>query len=102
MCAYTNEQWNNIFKDAVEEFEHVRLTCSIASRRKAISVRLEKLYNAPGMHAEERTAITDVLRILHLVEVEDAHYQREEKQQLLDEALNKLTSVAPAISRLAA
>lgn len=71
----------------------------IDAARTGITARLEKLRSIPGLHAEERQAIDDARRMLQMLEEEEHRYNEEQKRRALEEAEQKLRSIAPSIQK---
>jgi hypothetical protein len=94
---YEKEEWYVLYRDAILELEHARITGRIADTRTAVIARLEKLKDMPRFQTEECEAIDDALRGLKVLEREEAAYQAEEKQSIVERALANLRSLAPAL-----
>ena len=99
MSGYDQENWVALYRSALIELEHARMAGRIKDARTEILARVEKLRNIPGLHAEEYQAIDDALRSLRLLEQEEERYDKEVAQRALDESLEKLRSIAPAVLR---
>jgi hypothetical protein len=69
----------------------------IEAARTAIVARVEKLQDTPGLHADERQAISDALSGLRVVQDEDERYNEDQKGHAVERALEKLRYIAPAI-----
>jgi len=70
----------------------------IESARNEIATRLEKLRIIPGLHTEERQAISDALSGLRvLLTNEEARYDATQQRLALERTVEQLRSVAPAI-----
>ena len=96
--THENEEWVSLYHLAVLELEHAKMTGRIGDTRTAITARLEKLANMPGLHEEEREAIEDALNNLKVLEREEARYQAEE-QRIAARALEELRRVADRFSK---
>jgi hypothetical protein len=95
MSDYDREKWVEVYITAVMELEHAAMTGRIGDARIAISTRLEKLKHLPGLHAREHQAIEDALNNLRVLEREEKRFAEGEKKRALDEALQKIRSLAP-------
>ena len=95
MSDYGQEKWVEVYKTALMELEHAAMTGRISDARTAISTRLEKLKQIPGLHAQEHQAIGDALNNLRVLEREEKRFEEGEKKRALDEALQKVRSLAP-------
>jgi len=99
MTDYEHESWLALYQAALVELEHAKMSGRIKATRTAISARLEKLSSIPGLHTEERQAIEDCQRMLQLLEGEEHRYNDEQKRRALEEAEQKLRSIAPGIQK---
>lgn len=99
MSGYDQENWVALYRSALIELEHARMAGRIKDARTEILARVEKLRSMPGLHADEYQAIDDALRSLRLLELEEERYDKEMAQRALDESLEKLRSIAPAVLR---
>ena len=97
---YDKEKWVELYKKAIFELEHVKVTGRIGEARAEITERIEKLRDVPGLHAAEIQAIDDAHRTLRFLECEEERYAAEEKRRAIEEALHKLRSIAPKIEKL--
>src|SRR4029077_11017038 len=95
MSNYDQEKWIEVFKAALMELEHAAMTGRISDARTAISSRLEQLKQLPGLHGQEFQAIEDALNNLRVLEREEKRFAEGEKKRVLDEALQKVRSLAP-------
>lgn len=100
MTDYAEEEWLVLYEQALVELEHAKIVGRTANARTAILSRIEKLQTLPGLHEDEKRAISDALRCLGFLEQEEERYQRQERQRAIDEALQKLRSLAPVIEKL--
>lgn len=100
MNDYEKEEWWELYKTAVVELEHAKIAGRVEETRTAIVARVEKLQTLPGLHAEERQAIADALNSLRELEREEAQYRADQKQHVVDKALQNLRDIEPAIKRL--
>ena len=99
MTDYEHESWLALYRAALVELEHAKMSGRIEAARTAISARLEKLRSIPGLHTEERQAIDDARRMLQVLEEEEHRYNREQQRRILEEAEQKLRSIAPGIQK---
>jgi inhibitor of KinA sporulation pathway (predicted exonuclease) len=96
MSDYDQEKWVEVYKTALMELEHAAMTGRISDARTAISSRLEKLKQLPGLHGQEYQAIEDALNNLRVLEREEKSFaEAEKKKRALEDALQKLRSLAP-------
>jgi hypothetical protein len=98
--GFRNESWVGLYRSAMLELEHAKMTGRIYAARTEIVSRLEKLHGMPGLHKEERQAIEDALSGLRVLTAEDARYHVAEKQRVLDRSLAALKRIGSAIHRL--
>jgi hypothetical protein len=98
---FQDEKWLDLYRTAILELEHAKITGRIEDARLAIVLRVEKLQTLPGLHDEERQAITDALSGLRVLQHEQDRYDADEKKRILDRSLQALKSVGPAIQRSA-
>ena len=94
MRDYDQEKWVEVYRTALMELEHAAMTGRIGDARAAISSRLEKLKQLAGLHAQERQAIEDALNSPRVLEREEKRFADEDKKRALDEALQKVRSLA--------
>jgi hypothetical protein len=92
------EQWFGLYRDAMVELRHAKMTGRIGETRTAITARVEKLRDMPGLHSEEYQAINDALSGLRLLEQEEAKYQAEEKG-IAERAVDRLKILEPKFKR---
>ena len=95
MRDYDKEKWVEVYRTALIELEHAAMTGRISDARTAISIRLERLKQLPGLHAQEHQAIEDALNNLRVLEREEKRFADDEKKRALEDALQKLRSLAP-------
>jgi hypothetical protein len=101
MEEYESEDWIALYRAALIELEHAKMTGRVEAARTAIVARLEKLQTLPGLHPQERQAIEDALSGLKSLEREEARFKAEEERRAtVEEALEKLRAVGPTIQRL--
>jgi hypothetical protein len=100
MRDYENQKWFELYREALLELEHLKMTGRIADARAGISARLEVLKNIPGLHREEQQSISDALSMLRTLEREEARFAQSEKKDLAEAALRKLQPIAPRIQGL--
>ena len=96
MSDYDKEKWVELYRTALLELEHAKMTGRIGDARTEIAVRIEKLHNIPGLHAKERQAIEDALNSLRSLEREEERYAADERR-IAETALEKLRSIAPRL-----
>jgi hypothetical protein len=53
MSEYDKEKWVELYRAALLELEHAKMTGRIGDARTEIAVRIEKLHNIPGLHAKK-------------------------------------------------
>ena len=97
---YDKEKWVELYKMAILELEHAKITGRIGDVRSEIAARIEKLHDVPGLHAAELHAIDDAYRVLQFLECEEERYGEEQRRRAIEEALHKLRSIAPKIEKL--
>jgi hypothetical protein len=94
---YENEEWVALYRAAILELEHAKISDRINATRTAVLARIEKLQNIPGLHSYERQALADALSGLRVLQDEERRYDAEQKRRAIEGALEKLRSVAPQI-----
>jgi hypothetical protein len=97
MSDYQNEDWVTVYRSAIVELEHAKMSGRIDAARNAIVSRILKLHDMPGLHTEERRAIADALSGLRVLQEEEERYNEDQKRHALEGALEKLRYIAPAI-----
>jgi hypothetical protein len=97
MGDYENQEWVTLYRAALSELEHAKMSGRIEATRTAIASRIEKLQHMPGLHPDERQAIADALSGLHALQAEDEQYDADRKRHAVEMALQKLRSVGPRI-----
>lgn len=95
MNDYDQEKWYELYRTAMLELERAAMTGRIKDARTAILSRLEQLKAYPGLHEKEHQAIQEAIRSLRMLEREEERLAAEDKQRVLEEALNKLQDIAP-------
>jgi hypothetical protein len=95
MNGYDQRKWFDLYATALLELERAAMTGRIGDARAEIAVRLETLKQHPGLHKVEYQAIQDALSNLRALEREEARLAAEEKKRLLQEAAQRLQSIAP-------
>jgi hypothetical protein len=100
MEDYQHEDWVSRYQSALTELEQAEMGARIRAAQDAIVERLEKLRIIPGLHPEERQAIEDAIHTLGVLEQEDADFDAEAECRALEEAQEKLRSVAHTVQRL--
>ena len=99
MADYEGETWVEIYQIALLELEHARMHGRIGAARFAITARVEKLKEIPGLHAREHQAIDDALNALRFLEREEERYDSNQRQKALETAMRKLQSIGPKIKK---
>jgi hypothetical protein len=94
---YENEEWVSLYRAAILELEHAKISDRIKTTRTAILARVEKLQSMPGLHSYERLALADALSGLRVLQDEERRYDAEQKRRAIEGALEKLRSVAPRV-----
>jgi hypothetical protein len=94
---YENEEWVSLYRVAILELEHAKISDRIKTTRTAILARVEKLQSMPGLHSYERQALADALSGLRVLQDEERRYDAEQKRRAIEGALEKLRSVAPRV-----
>jgi|ERR1700730_9979854 hypothetical protein len=97
MRDYDKENWVELYPRALVELEQAMMAGRIGHARTEIASRVEKLKQLPGHHAEESHAIDDALRTLRVLETEEQSVAAVENRRRLEDALQKLKSLAPKI-----
>jgi hypothetical protein len=93
------EEWVTLYRTALLELEHAKMSGRIEAARMAIVARTEKLQNMPGLHPDERQAIADALSGLRVLQYEETRYDSDQKRRAAEQALEKLRDIAPTILR---
>src|ERR1700730_12024352 len=75
---YYQEKWVELYKKAILELEHAKMTGRIGDARTELAARVEQLREVPGLHAAEIQAIDDAYRTLQRLEGEEERYAAEE------------------------
>ena len=99
MTGYEHENWLALYQAALVELEHAKMSGRIDAARTAITARLEQLRSIPELRIEERQAIDDARTMLQMLEEEEHRYNQEQKMRALEEAEQKLRSIAPGIQK---
>lgn len=81
------------------ELSRAAMAGRISDARGEITARLETLKQHPGLHQHEHLAIQDALNNLRVLEREEKRLASDEKNRLLQEAIQKLASLAPTFVR---
>jgi len=97
---YDQEKWVELYKKAILELEHAKMTDRIGDARAELAARVEQLRDVPGLHAAEIQAIDDAYRTLQRLEGEEERYSAEEKRRAIEAALHQPHSIAPKIQKL--
>lgn len=100
MTEHEQGNWVTLYHAALVELEHAKMSGRISDARTEIVARVEKLQGMPGLHAEERRAIADALSSLRFLELEEERFDAEKQRRALDESLEKLHSIAPAVLKI--
>ena len=96
MSDYDKEKWVELYRTALLELEHAKMTGRIGDARTEIAARVEKLHDIPGLHAKERQAIEDALNSLRTLEREEGRYAADERR-IAEIALEKLRVIASKV-----
>ena len=99
MTEYDKEKWVELYRWALLELEHAKMSGRIGAARTEIANRLEQLKELPGLHSEEKQGIEDALRGLQLLERDEERYAADERR-IAEAALEKLRVIAPKIENL--
>jgi hypothetical protein len=99
METYDAEDWVTLYRAAIVELQHAKMSGRIEAARSAIMARLETLRHMPGLHPDERQAIADALSGLSVLTREEAQYNDDQKRRAVEEALERLRHIAPTILR---
>ena len=99
MSVYEDEDWVALYRSAILELEHAKMSGRIEAARTAIVTRLEKLHKMPGLHRDERMAITDALSGLGVLQDEEDRYNEDQKRHVVERALEKLRYIGPTVLR---
>ena len=91
---YEDQDWFGLYREAMVELEHAKMTGRIGAARTAITARIEKLRSMPGLHTVEYQAIEDALSGLRMLEREEVSYQAEEKL-VAEQVLQNLKVLEP-------
>jgi hypothetical protein len=89
------EKWVTLYRTALVELEHAKMSSCIESARSEIADRVEKLRTMPGLHTDERHAIADALSALRALELEESRYGADHRRVVLDNA-STTPRIAPA------
>ena len=90
--------WPEAYCKAIWELENALVAGYIFEAREEIANRLVELDNLPGLHTEERLAISEALQSLRGLEHED---QRYEATEIAKAAWLKLRSISTRFARQA-
>ena len=94
--SHEDEEWFGLYRSALIELEHAKMTGRIGDAHSSITTRLEKLKEMPSLHMEERQAIQDALNGLRMLEREEERYQADERR-IAERALENLRRLAPKL-----
>jgi hypothetical protein len=89
------EKWVTLYRTAMVELEHAKMSGRIESARSEIVARVEKLRTMPELHTDERQAIEDALSGLRGLELEESRYGADHRRVALDNA-STTPRIAPA------
>jgi len=95
MNDFDTQKWFNLYKTALLELERAAITGRIADARAEITTRLEALEQHPVLHHTELYAIQDALNNLRTLEREEERMAAENKKRILQQTVQKLSSIAP-------
>jgi hypothetical protein len=87
---YQNESWVGLYRAAMVELEHSKMSGRIDAARSEIVARIEKLRSMPGLHIDERHALQDALSGLRTLAEEEARFNDEQKRRLERESLRSV------------
>ena len=96
---YQNENWVDLYRAAMVELEHAKMSGRIDTARTEIIARIEKLHSMPGLHIDERQALQDALSGLRALAEEEVRYDAEQKRKVLERTHESLRSIGPSILR---
>jgi hypothetical protein len=99
MGDYEQEKWVELYHSALLELEHAKMAGRIGDARVEIAARIEKLCELPGLHAEERQALSDALSSLRTLEREDAQHAENERA-IAESAHARLRVLGPRMESL--
>ena len=91
MTGYDQEEWVRLYQRAILELEHAKIAGYIGDARIEIAGRIAKLATLPGLHPEERQALSDALSGLRILEREEVRYVADEAR-IAEEALESCES----------
>jgi hypothetical protein len=94
---YQNESWVGLYRAAMVELEHSKMSGRIDAARSEIAARIEKLRSMPGLHIDERQALPDALSGLRTL-AEEVRLNDEQKRRL-ERTHESLRSIGPSILR---
>ena len=97
MPTYEGERWVALYREAMLELEHAKMSGRIQSARNEIAARLKNLRTIPGLHTDELHAIEDAMSGLRVLELEESRYDGEHKRLVLNNTSETLRPIAPAI-----
>ena len=96
---YQNENWVDLYRAAMVELEHAKMSGRIDAARSEIVLRIEKLRSMPGLHIDERQALQDAISGLRTLAEEEGRYDAEQKRKLLERTHESLRSKGRSILR---
>ena len=99
MGNYNKEKWMELYHSALLELEHAKMAGRIGDARFEIAARIEKLCGLPGLHSEEREALSDALTSLRTLEREDAQHAKNERA-IAESAHARLRVLGPRMESL--
>jgi len=99
MSNYNKEKWMELYHSALLELEHAKMAGRIGDARFEIAARIEKLCGLPGLHIEEREALSDALTSLRTLEREDAQHAKNERA-IAESAHARLRVLGPRMESL--
>jgi hypothetical protein len=89
------EKWVTLYRTAMVELEHAKMSGRIESARSEIVALVEKLRTMSGLHTDEHQAIEDALSGLRALELEESRYGADRRRVVLDNA-SSTSRIAPA------
>jgi hypothetical protein len=99
MADYEKEKWFDLYRTALLELKRAVMTGRISDARAGISARLETLEQHPGLHQREDQSDAGRACSLRTLEQAEARLVEEERKRLLQEAMQKLQTLAPKLEK---
>ena len=95
MRDYDSQKWFDLYRTAILELQRAAITGRIRDARSEITTRLETLRQHPDLHHTELSAIQDPLNNLRVFGARGGRMAAEDKKRILQQTVQKLTSIAP-------